>query len=105
MHLKRTGSKRIDDAGFRRAGFIQGSLGEQSCLSEVRLRNIARRNGSASDHYWHIGRRPLDIDRVAVLQERARGQSLSEIAETHRISRATVSRLLNQAKEADAPSL
>ena len=28
----------------------------------------------------HIGRRPLDIDRVAVLQERARGQSLSEIA-------------------------
>jgi transcriptional regulator len=47
-----------------------------------------------------IGRRPLDIDRVAVLQERARGQSLSEIAETHRISRATVSRLLKQAKEA-----
>ena len=31
----------------------------------------------------HIGRRPLDIDRVAVLQERARGQSLSEIAKTH----------------------
>jgi len=44
----------------------------------------------------HIGRRPLDIDRVAVLQERARGQSLSEIAKTHRISRATVSRLSNR---------
>jgi hypothetical protein len=53
----------------------------------------------------HIGRRPLDIDRVAVLQERARGQSLSEIAETHRISRATVSRLLKQAKETAAPSI
>src|SRR6202051_3842692 len=53
----------------------------------------------------HIGRRPLDIDRVAVLQERARGRSLSEIAETHRISRATVSRLLKQAKEAAAPSI
>ena len=37
----------------------------------------------------HIGRRPLEIDRVAVLQERARGQSLSEIAKTHSISRAT----------------
>ena len=53
----------------------------------------------------HIGRRPLDIDRVAVLQERARGQSLSEIAETHRISRATVSRLLKQAKDTVAPSI
>jgi DNA invertase Pin-like site-specific DNA recombinase len=53
----------------------------------------------------HIGRRPLDIDRVAVLQERARGQSLSEIANTHRISRATVRRLLKQAKEPAAPSI
>jgi DNA invertase Pin-like site-specific DNA recombinase len=53
----------------------------------------------------HIGRRPLEIDRVAVLQERARGQSLSEIAKTHRISRATVSRLLKQAKEAAVPSI
>jgi hypothetical protein len=33
-------------------------------------------------------------------QERARDQSLSEIAKTHRISRATVSRLLKQAKAA-----
>ena len=53
----------------------------------------------------HIGRRPLEIDRVAVLQERARGQSLSEIAKTHCISRATVSRLLKQAREVDAPSI
>jgi DNA invertase Pin-like site-specific DNA recombinase len=53
----------------------------------------------------HIGRRPLDIDRVAVLQERARGQRLSEIAKTHRISRATVSRLLKQAKAATSPSI
>src|SRR6202162_285394 len=53
----------------------------------------------------HIGRRPLDIDRAAVLQHRAQGQSLSEIAVTHRISRATVSRLLKQAKETAAPSI
>lgn len=29
----------------------------------------------------HIGRRPLDIDRVAVLQDRTRGQSLTEIGQ------------------------
>src|SRR5258708_11590124 len=51
----------------------------------------------------HIGQRPLEIDRVAVLQERARGQSLSEIANTHCISRATVTRLLTPAKEAAPP--
>ena len=53
----------------------------------------------------HIGRRPLDIDRGAVLQERDRGDSLSEIAKTHSISRATVSRLLKQAKETASPSI
>jgi transcriptional regulator len=48
----------------------------------------------------HIGRRPLDIDRLAVLQDRNRGHSLTEIAKTHRVSRATVSRLIKQAKDA-----
>ncbi len=42
----------------------------------------------------HIGRRPLDIDRVAVLRDRARGQSLGQIAKSFRISRATVSRVI-----------
>ena len=42
----------------------------------------------------HLGRRPLDIDRVSVLRERARGQSLSEIATTHRVSRTTISRII-----------
>ena len=53
----------------------------------------------------HIGRRPLNIDRVAVLQERDRGQSLSEIAATHRISRATVSRIIKLTKPTPALSL
>jgi DNA invertase Pin-like site-specific DNA recombinase len=44
----------------------------------------------------HIGRRPLDIDRVAVLRERAQGQSLTQIAKSFQISRATVSRLIKQ---------
>jgi DNA invertase Pin-like site-specific DNA recombinase len=53
----------------------------------------------------HIGRRPLDIDRAAVLRDRACGQSLSQIATTFRISRATVSRLIKQANSPTAPSI
>src|ERR1035437_1227747 len=49
----------------------------------------------------HIGQRPLEIDRVAILRDRNRGDSLTNIAKTHRVSRATVSRLLNQAKDAE----
>jgi DNA invertase Pin-like site-specific DNA recombinase len=48
----------------------------------------------------HIGRKPLVIDREAVLRERAHGRSLTQIAKTFLISRATVSRLLKQAKAA-----
>ncbi len=47
----------------------------------------------------HIGRKPLVVDREALLQERARGRSLTQIAHTFRVSRASVSRLLKQAKE------
>ena len=48
----------------------------------------------------HIGRRPLDIDHAAVLRQRIHGQSISQIAQTFSISRATVSRILKQAKQA-----
>ena len=44
----------------------------------------------------HIGRRPLDIDRAAVLRHRAQGQSLGQIAKTFTISRATASRILKE---------
>jgi len=48
----------------------------------------------------HIGRRPLDIDRAAVLRQRAHGQSLGQIAKTFGISRTTVARII---KEAGSP--
>jgi transcriptional regulator len=38
------------------------------------------------------------VDRIAVLRERDRGQSLSQIATTHRVSRATVSRIIKLAQ-------
>jgi DNA invertase Pin-like site-specific DNA recombinase len=44
----------------------------------------------------HIGRRPLDLDREAILRDRQRGQSLGQIARAHRISRATVHRVVHE---------
>ncbi len=43
-----------------------------------------------------IGRPPLEIDREAVLHDRARGHSLTEMAKNHRISRASVVRVIQQ---------
>jgi DNA invertase Pin-like site-specific DNA recombinase len=48
----------------------------------------------------HIGRTPLDFDRAGVLRDRGRGMSLTDIAKAHRISRATVSRVIKEAREA-----
>ena len=46
----------------------------------------------------HIGRRPLELDRDAILRDRARGLSLGQLAKTHRISRTSVARVLKQAR-------
>jgi DNA invertase Pin-like site-specific DNA recombinase len=43
-----------------------------------------------------IGRAPLDIDRTRVVADRRSGMSLTEVARKHRISRATVCRLVNE---------
>ena len=45
----------------------------------------------------HIGRRPLDIDRSAVLGDRTRGLSLAKIAKLHGISRSMVSKIVRDA--------
>ena len=45
----------------------------------------------------HIGRPALDLDRAAILQQRAHGQSLGQIAKTFLISRATVARIIKEA--------
>jgi DNA invertase Pin-like site-specific DNA recombinase len=44
----------------------------------------------------HIGRNPLVLDQNAIRRDRAHGYSLREIAKTHRISTATVQRVLKQ---------
>src|SRR5579862_3419653 len=46
----------------------------------------------------HIGRKPLDLDRAAILRDRQSGQSLAQLAKKYRISRASVCRLMKEAK-------
>ena len=41
-----------------------------------------------------IGRRPLEVDRTAILRDRQSGMSLSDVARAHRISKASVCRVL-----------
>ena len=44
----------------------------------------------------HIGRPALEIDREAIMRGRASGYSIRELAKLHRISRTSVTRLLQQ---------
>ena len=44
----------------------------------------------------HIGHRPLELDREAILHDRRQGHSLGQIARAHRISRTTVHRVLSE---------
>jgi len=44
-----------------------------------------------------IGRKPLELDREAILRDRQLGQSLGQIAREHGISRATVHRVVHEA--------
>jgi len=44
----------------------------------------------------HIGRKPLVLDRAAILRDRERGQSLGQLAKTNLISRSTVHRVLKE---------
>lgn len=44
----------------------------------------------------HIGRNPLELDRAAIRCDRNRGHSLRQIAKAHRISTATVQRVLRE---------
>jgi DNA invertase Pin-like site-specific DNA recombinase len=44
----------------------------------------------------HIGRQPLTLDHEAIHRDRCRGQSIRQIAKEHRISTATVQRVLRK---------
>jgi DNA invertase Pin-like site-specific DNA recombinase len=44
----------------------------------------------------HIGRKPLVLDRDAILRDRQRGHSLNQLAKSHLVSRATIHRVLKE---------
>ena len=44
----------------------------------------------------HIGRKPLVLDRAAILRDRQRGQSLGHLAKANLVSRATIHRVLKE---------
>jgi DNA invertase Pin-like site-specific DNA recombinase len=55
-----------------------------------------------------IGRARLDVNREQVIQDRRSGMSLTQVAKKHRISRASVCRLVKEASaspDATAPAL
>ena len=52
----------------------------------------------------HLGRKPLDLDREAILRDRARGLSLGDLAKTYRVSRTTIRRVLSAVPKGSAQS-
>jgi DNA invertase Pin-like site-specific DNA recombinase len=73
---------------------IVGAVAElERSLIVERVRACMRR---ARLEGQHIGRQPLVLDSAAIRQDRQRGQSLREIAKGHRISTATVQRVLRK---------
>jgi DNA invertase Pin-like site-specific DNA recombinase len=47
-----------------------------------------------------IGRAPLNVDRAAIVRDCLAGLSLTKVAKKHRVSRATVCRLVNETRTA-----
>lgn len=52
----------------------------------------------------HIGRRPLELDRSAIVRDREHGQSLQQLAKSYRVSRATIHRVLRGSTSQEQPS-
>jgi DNA invertase Pin-like site-specific DNA recombinase len=46
-----------------------------------------------------LGRAPLDVDRAAIVRDRLAGMSLTDVAKKYRISRASVVRVVRDAKQ------
>jgi DNA invertase Pin-like site-specific DNA recombinase len=86
----------IDTGGplGRAIAVIVGAIAElERSLTVVRVKAGMRR---AKLEGRRIGRAPLDCDRAAIVRDRLAGLSLTEVAKKHRVSRATVCRLVNE---------
>jgi DNA invertase Pin-like site-specific DNA recombinase len=90
--------RRSGDGGRDGASFCDDHLGD------YRIRKVTRRGESEK---WmrrarlegrQIGRSRLDVDRQQVLIDRRSGMSLTQVAKRHNISRASVCRLMKEAR-------
>ena len=73
---------------------IVGAIAElERSLIVERVRSGMRR---ARLEGRHIGRKPLELDRQAIVRDRNRGLSLGELAKLYRISRTTIARVLKE---------
>ncbi len=91
--------EQIDTAGplGRAILIIVGAIAElERALIVERVRAGMRR---ARLEGRRIGRQPLNVDRAAIIRDRARGMSLSELAKAYRISRSSVCRVLRQSSQ------
>ena len=91
--------EQIDTGGAlgRAIVIIVGAIAElERSLIIERVRAGMRR---AKQEGRHVGRIPLDLDRASILRHRAHGQSLSQMAKTFQVSRATISRVLKQERQ------
>lgn len=96
----------IEFISAREAVDTTGAMGKLfvtliGCISELersliieRIRAGMRR---AKLEGQRLGRSPLDIDREALVRDRLSGMSLTETAKRHKVSRATVVRLVREA--------
>jgi len=87
--------EQIDTGGplGRAVVVIIGAIAElERSLIVERVRSGMRR---AKLEGRHIGRKPLELDRVAICQDRRLGKSLGQIAKIHGISRATVHKVVH----------
>ena len=73
---------------------IIGAIAELERIADRRA--SARRHAARPAEGQRIGRTPLVLDSAAIQQDRQRGQSLRQIAKDHRISTATVQRVLHR---------
>jgi DNA invertase Pin-like site-specific DNA recombinase len=89
----------IDTSGPMGRMFITliGSIAElEKSLIVERIKAGMRR---ARMEGQRLGRAPLNVDRAGIVRDRLSGMSLTQVAKRHRVSRATVVRLVSETKQ------
>ena len=89
----------IDTSGPMGRMFITmvGSIAELERSLIVERIKAGMRRAKLEGH--RLGRAPLNVDRAAIVSDRLSGMSLTQVAKRHRVSRATVVRLVKESTQ------